>query len=65
MIMNGLSNKCYNNYCLFNNETLIIHCDNIYIKPTLYKKYSSYMHCGKTYGDICNINDDCYIYHHI
>jgi len=27
------SNKCYNNYCIFNNETNIIHCDDIYTIP--------------------------------
>jgi len=54
-----LSNKCYKNICMFNNETQIIHCDNIYTKPTLFRDRSSYMYCGKAYRDICNENDEC------
>jgi len=33
-----LSNKCYKNHCMFNNETEIIHCNDIYIKPIIIKK---------------------------
>jgi len=33
-----LSNKCSNNYCVFNEETPIIHCDNIYIYNLHYLK---------------------------
>jgi len=54
-----LYNKCYKNHCMFNNETDIIHCDDIYIKPTILKNKSSYMYCGKAYGDICKNNNEC------
>jgi len=54
-----LSNKCYKSHCMFNNETEIIHCDDIYIKPTILKSKSSYMHCGKAYGDTCKYDDEC------
>jgi len=53
------SNKCYNNYCIFNNETNIIHCDDIYTFPRLFRSNSSYMYCGKAYLDTCNNNDEC------
>jgi len=51
-----LSNKCFNNYCVFNEETPIVHCDDIY-SNILFK--SSYMHCGKPYNDVCSSNDEC------
>jgi len=54
-----LFNKCYNNICIFNNETQIVHCDDIYIKLTLFKNRSSYMYCGKAYCDTCIENDEC------
>jgi len=38
-----LSNKCFNNHCVFNEETPIVHCDNIYSGPTLFRKANSYM----------------------
>jgi len=44
---------------MFNNETEIIHCDDIYIKPTILKNKSSYMYCGKACGDIWKNNDEC------
>ncbi|ORX33469.1 hypothetical protein BCR36DRAFT_412123 [Piromyces finnis] len=28
-----LSNKCFNNFCMFNEENPIDHCDDVYIKP--------------------------------
>jgi len=49
-----LSNKCFNNYCIFNNETPIVHCDSIYTGNR-----KSYMYCGKPYEDYCNTNDEC------
>jgi len=54
-----LSNKCFDNRCVFNNETSIIHCDAIYTPSTLFKKKSSYMYCGKPYGETCINNDEC------
>jgi len=53
------SNKCYKNYCIFNNETNIVHCDDIYIIPNLFRFRSSYMYCGKAYLDTCVNNDEC------
>ncbi|ORX41832.1 hypothetical protein BCR36DRAFT_587695 [Piromyces finnis] len=49
-----LSNKCIDSHCAFNEETPIVHCDDIYIGV---KK--SYMHCGKPYGDTCKTDDEC------
>jgi len=54
-----LSNKCYKNHCMFNNETQIIRCDNIYMGPTLFNERSSYMHCGKPFNEKCNNNNEC------
>ena len=54
-----LSNKCFNNYCVYNDEEPIVHCDNIYIQPSLFKKESSYIYCGKVAEDTCKINDEC------
>jgi len=54
-----LSNKCINNYCVFNEETPLVHCDDIYIQPSLFKKRSSYIYCGKAANDICENNDEC------
>jgi len=39
-------NKCFKNYCMFNNNNNITHCDDIYISPSLFKDRSSYMYCG-------------------
>eukprot|EP00833_Pecoramyces_ruminatium_P010668 jgi/Orpsp1_1/1184700/evm.model.c7180000090632.2 len=49
-----LSNKCFNNFCAFNEENPIVHCDNIYTGGR-----TSYMYCGKAYGDTCKTNEEC------
>jgi len=49
-----LSNKCYNNKCIFNDETPIVYCDDIYVGNK-----SSYMYRGKAYLDTCNNDDEC------
>jgi len=49
-----LSNKCYNNYCIFNEKNPIVHCDDIYTGNR-----KSYMYCGKPAHDICKNNDEC------
>eukprot|EP00833_Pecoramyces_ruminatium_P014520 jgi/Orpsp1_1/1188552/evm.model.d7180000065679.1 len=49
-----LSNKCIDNYCVFNDETPIVHCDDIYTG-----KRNSYMHCGKPYHEPCKTDDEC------
>jgi len=33
-----LSKKCFSYYCVFNGETLVVHCDDIYFLPGLFKK---------------------------
>jgi len=53
------SNKYYNNYCIFNNETNIVHCDDIYKTPKLFRTKNSYMYCDKAYLDTCVNNDEC------
>jgi len=53
-----LSNKYYRNHCAYNNETPIVHCDNIYSNK-LFLGESSYMYCGKPPNDICIENDEC------
>ncbi|KAL6612695.1 hypothetical protein U3516DRAFT_548880 [Neocallimastix sp. 'constans'] len=52
-----LSNKCIDEHCAFNEETPIVHCDDIYVKSGCNR--SSYMHCGKPYGDLCKVDDEC------
>ncbi|OUM56997.1 hypothetical protein PIROE2DRAFT_18158, partial [Piromyces sp. E2] len=54
-----LSNKCYHNCCMFNDETPVVHCDDIYIPPYFFRERSSYMHCGKAYLDTCKTNEEC------
>ncbi|OUM61582.1 hypothetical protein PIROE2DRAFT_12362 [Piromyces sp. E2] len=54
-----LSNKCFRNYCVFNDATPIVHCDDIYSSPFYFKERSSYMYCGKAYGDTCETDDEC------
>jgi len=53
-----LSNKCYNSYCVFNDDEPIIHCDSIYEHNVLLNKHKSYMYCGKSYGDKCKENNE-------
>ncbi|KAL6622100.1 hypothetical protein U3516DRAFT_744685 [Neocallimastix sp. 'constans'] len=49
-----LSNKCINNFCVFNEETPIVHCESVF------NGYgSTFIYCGKPYNDICEFNNDC------
>jgi len=48
-----LSNKCFKNYCVFNENNPVVHCDDIY------NKGKSYMYCGKAHGDTCEVDYDC------
>lgn len=49
-----LSNQYINNFCSFNDETPIIHCDDVYSHGTLFtKKKSLYMYYGKIYQNTC------------
>jgi len=54
-----LSNKCIGSCCVFNDETPMVHCDDIYTYPTLFRDKSSYMHCGKPWKDTCKTDDEC------
>jgi len=51
-----LTNKCFNNYCVFNEENPTEFCTAIYIN--LFFRFS-YIHCGKTIGDICKTDKEC------
>ena len=53
-----LSNKCYKNRCTYNEETPIVHCDDIYSNKLFLGK-SSYMYCGKPPGDTCKKDNEC------
>ncbi|KAG4092696.1 hypothetical protein H8356DRAFT_950223, partial [Neocallimastix lanati (nom. inval.)] len=54
-----LSNKCFNNNCIFNDENLIVHCcDSIYRRTSIISIRGSYIHCGKPYGDSCKTNNE-------
>ena len=50
-----LSNKCVNKFCVFNDETPIVHCDDIYTEPGFLRFSSSYMYYGNPAGDSCLI----------
>lgn len=50
-------NKCINNYCVFNDKSPITHCDIIYKYFSIF--HISYLHCGKTYGQLCNESNEC------
>jgi len=52
-----LYNKCIDNHCVFNEDSPIVHCDIIYRFFAFYEK--SYVHCGKTYGDKCEKDNEC------
>jgi len=52
-----LTNKCYNNYCVFNEENPIEFCTNIYINLAMFSY--DYMYCGKAIGEKCKRNKEC------
>ncbi|OUM62837.1 hypothetical protein PIROE2DRAFT_10758 [Piromyces sp. E2] len=54
-----LSNKCVDNYCRFNDESPIIHCEDIPSYNVFQNSYNSYIHCGKIYRDTCKNDDEC------
>ncbi|ORX49221.1 hypothetical protein BCR36DRAFT_412741 [Piromyces finnis] len=53
-----LSNKCYKNHCVFNNETPIVHCSDSY-SDKLFLGKSSYIYCGKPPNNPCEQGDEC------
>jgi len=53
-----LSNKCMNNFCVFNEASPVVHCDYQYHFNT-FKEPTTDMYCGKANGDTCNDNDEC------
>jgi len=52
-----LYNKCIDNHCVFNEESPIVHCDIIFRYFAIYEKL--YVHCGKTYGEKCEKDNEC------
>ncbi|OUM60891.1 hypothetical protein PIROE2DRAFT_13264 [Piromyces sp. E2] len=50
-------NKCINNYCVFNEDPSVTHCD--YVHKGFATVQSTYLHCSKTYGDRCNHDYEC------
>jgi len=54
-----LSNKCIDNYCRFNEDIPIIHCEEIPSYNFFHNDYYSYIHCGKLFRENCNTNDEC------
>ncbi|KAG4099543.1 hypothetical protein H8356DRAFT_1423580 [Neocallimastix lanati (nom. inval.)] len=47
-----LSNKCFNNYCVFNEENPFVRCYNIYLNN------SYHIYCGKASFDTCKNNNE-------
>ncbi|ORX78122.1 hypothetical protein BCR32DRAFT_282583 [Anaeromyces robustus] len=50
-------NKCIDNYCVFNEESRIEHCDIIYKYFAVFE--FSHIHCGKTYSQSCSNDNEC------
>jgi len=46
----------FGNCCIFNDETQVVHCDDIYSPPLLFKERSSYMYRSKACIDNCKID---------
>jgi len=53
-----LYNKCTKNYCTFNKDAGVEHCDNIY-SNSLFSGRKTYMYCGKASGESCFFNREC------
>ncbi|ORX49593.1 hypothetical protein BCR36DRAFT_450133 [Piromyces finnis] len=53
------SNKCINNFCVYNDDNPIIACDSIYIYNPPFSSSSTYMNCGKDYKESCINDDEC------
>ncbi|OUM57655.1 hypothetical protein PIROE2DRAFT_17294 [Piromyces sp. E2] len=51
------SNKCIDNYYVYNEESSIVHCDIIYGYFSIFDY--SYIHCGKGYNEPCTSNSEC------
>lgn len=55
-----LSNKYFNYFCIFNDVTLIVHCDDIYSCSELLTERNIYMNWGKLNRNIiCKTADEC------
>ncbi|ORX84832.1 hypothetical protein BCR32DRAFT_242284 [Anaeromyces robustus] len=50
-------NKCIDNYCVFNEDSGIEHCDIIYKYFAVFE--FSHIHCGKTYMQSCSNDKEC------
>jgi len=53
-----LTNKCFNNICIFNEENPIDFCADIYSYFLFYGAHT-YMHCGKAIGEMCKTDEEC------
>jgi len=56
---NCLSNKCFNNACIFNEENPIVYCTNEYSYNAFWNRRKSVMHCGKAPMDGCTEDKEC------
>jgi len=52
-----LYNKCINNYCVFSEDSSVTHCDYVHKGFAMFQR--TYFHCGKTYNDVCEYNNEC------
>lgn len=53
-----LYNKCINNVCVYNEESSIIHCEEIYnIKHKYFEDIHT--HCGKPHFENCTTDEEC------
>ena len=53
-----LYNKCINNVCVYNEESSIIHCEEIY--DIKYKYFDDiHTHCGKPHFENCTTGEEC------
>ncbi|ORX77321.1 hypothetical protein BCR32DRAFT_248020 [Anaeromyces robustus] len=53
-------NKCIDNYCVFNEDPSSTHCDYVHKGFAIFQY--TFLHCGKTYHDICKYNNECSSY---
>ena len=53
-------NKCIDNYCVYNEDPSITHCDYVHKGFAMFQY--TFVHCGKTYDDICKHDNECSSY---
>jgi len=53
-----LYNKCINNVCVYNDESSIIACEDVYTR--VYEYFTrAYVHCGKPDWERCSSHEEC------